>query len=51
LNPKAIDNITIRSNEMYTIINNMNMLDEKNHNSYDEDNEYQMWGKYGITKS
>jgi hypothetical protein len=26
------------------------MLDENNHNLYDEENEYQMWGKYGITK-
>jgi hypothetical protein len=50
LNPKAIDNIIIRPNEMYTIRIDMNMLDENNPNSYDENNEYQMWGKYGIIK-
>ncbi len=50
MNPKAIDNIIIRPNEMYTIRIDMNMLDENNPNSYDENNEYQMWGKYGIIK-
>ncbi len=35
---------------MYTIRIDMNMLDENNPNSYDENNEYQMWGKYGIIK-
>jgi hypothetical protein len=50
LNPKAIDNIIIRPNDMYTIRIDMNMLDENNPNSYDENNEYQMWEKYGITK-
>jgi hypothetical protein len=40
LNPRAMDNKT-KPNEVYTFVTNMNMLNENNHNSCEEHNEYQ----------
>jgi hypothetical protein len=46
LNPRAMDNRT-KFNEVYTTTTNMKILNENNHNSSDDDNEYQICGKYG----
>jgi len=44
LNPRA--NRT-KFNEVYTTTTNMKILNENNHNASDDDNEYQICGKYG----
>jgi hypothetical protein len=46
---RAMDNRT-KFNEVYTTTNNMKILNENNHNSSDDDNEYQICGKYGRVK-
>ncbi len=49
LNPRAMDNTT-KFNEVYTTTTNMKILNKDNHNSSDDDNEYQICGKYGGVK-
>jgi hypothetical protein len=44
---KAKDNRT-KFNEVYTTTTNMKILNENNHNSSDDDNKYQICGKYGV---
>jgi hypothetical protein len=43
---RAMDNRT-KFNKVYTITTNMKILNENNYNSSDDDNEYQICGKYG----
>jgi hypothetical protein len=46
LNPRAMDNRT-KFNKVYITTINMKILNENNHNASDDDNDYQIRGKYG----